>query len=843
MEQLFADRLQAEPSLRLWLETIADIGVSSLREHWHTLLLDGNYTLRGFAAEPGFTALAVLVMAIGISACVSIFSVSDAVLFRSFPYREPEQLVFLWSPNHNFKGVPDQIGPNLPDLLEWQKRSHSFSEIAGFSRRAVNLVQSGSSTRIGAAAVTGGFFNALGVSAMMGRALGPQDERSEFSRIVVISSALWRSRFGSTISIVGKEIQLNRQKYTIVGVMPPEFGFPFDADVPYERSDFRQTELWFPAAFTQQQQTDRTNGGVGVDAIARLRPGVSLMRSEAELAAIQSALQPLYPPIWRGFSVLLSPFVRTILGPVQEMFWILLAAVGLVLFMAVGNTANLLLTRTTARAHELGIRSALGAERRRIIRQLLTESLLLSIGAGAVAVVFSFALVRVLVALDPGGIPRFEQASVDGRVLTFAIVLSAVAGALAGIVPALLASRANVNLLLKSGGRSALGSFVKTRSILIVIQVALSIILLATSGLLIRSYLNLMGVDPGFSPATLTFKIDLDERYRTPEQSARFYHDILKKFQAAPGVLHAGESNGLPLTSWESVNQLEIEGAAPVKQMVQGRSITPDYRQALGVPLLRGRDFTEQDVASQRRVALINQSFASTYLGGRDPIGTCIRLGIGNFSDAPWITVVGVVAKTAHDSLEDRDQPMTFVPALEGSSFAIACRVPPEQITAHLRAILHSMDPVLTIADVRTMGERMKASNARRTLETSLLTGFSVLAVCLAVAGVYGLMSYLVRQRTREIGLRVALGSSKGRIMSLIVIQAMKLVLLGVASGICAALVITRLLTTWLFHVSAADTVTFVLAPLAVLIVTCLGCILPASEATRVDPIEALRSE
>ena len=843
MEALFAERLQAEPSLRLWLETVADVFVSALREHWHTLLLDAKHAVRVFAAQPAFTAFATLVMAIGIASSVSIFSISDAVLFRSLPYHEPERMVFLWSPNHNFKGIPDEIGPNLPDLIEWQKRSQSFTAMAAFSRRAVNLIGDGSARRIGAAAVTGGFFQTLGVSAQLGRVLGPMDNQPDFSHVVAISTAVWRSQFASIPSIIGKVIQLNRQKYTIVGVMPPDFGFPLDADVPYERSDFKQTDLWFPAAFTPQQQTDRTNAGIGVDAIARLRPGVSVTAAETDLVHIQSALQPLYPPMWRGFSVLLSPFVQTIIGPVQEMFWLLLAAVGVVLLLAIGNTANLLLARTMARAHELGIRSALGAERSRIIRQLLTESLLLSSAAGALAVAFSYALVPLLVSLDPGAIPRFELASVDYRVLTFAIVLSMIAGALAGIAPAILAGRININSLLRSGGRGILRGFVNARSVLIVGEIAMSIALLAASGLLIRSYLKLAGADPGFSPASLTFKIDLDERYATRDRSEQFYRDILTRFKAIPGVLHAGESNGLPLTSWESVTEVEVEGVGPAKQMVQGRSITPEYRQALGITLLRGRDFTVADVASNRPVALVNQQFVSTYLTGRDPIGSRIRVGIGNSSGAPWLTVVGVLAKMAHNSLEDGEQPMTFVPASEGNNFAIACRVPPNQMTSQIRTVLHSTDPGLTIADVRTMRERMKASNARRTFTTALLTGFSVVAVCLALGGIYGLMSYLVCQRRAEIGVRLALGSPKSIIMRLVLLQGLRLAALGVVGGTCVSLVTARLLNKWLFGVSATDAVTFVVMPLVVLSVVCVGCLLPASEATRVDPVEVLRSE
>ena len=843
MQELFAERLKSEPSLVLWLETVADIGISALREHWNTFVLDGRHAVRVFAAQPSFTAFATLVMAIGIASCVSIFSISDAVLFRSLPYQEPGRLVFLWSPNHNFKGVPDEIGPNLPDLVEWQKRSRSFTAMAGFSRRAVNLVGYRAVRRIGAAAVKDGFFETLGVPAQLGRVLGPADNRPEFSHVAVISDALWRSQFGSIPSIAGKVIQLNRQKYTIVGVMPPDFGFPFDADIPYERSDFRQTDLWYPAAFTVKQQTDRSDAGVGVDAIARLRPHVSIASARAELVHIQSVLQPLYPPMWRGFSALPSPFVETILGPVKAMFWLLLAAASVVLLLAVGNTANLLLARTMARAHELGIRAALGAERHRIIRQLLTESLLLSGVAGLLGVAFSLALVRVIVTLDPGGIPRFEQAGVDYRVLTFAVVLSMVAGALAGIAPAFLAGRANVNVLLRSGGRGILHGFVSARSALIVAEVALSVTLLSAASLLIRSYLKLASADPGFSPETVTFKIDLDERYSTPERSAQFYRNILSKVRETPGVLHAGESNGLPLTGWESVSEVEIEGVGAVKQVVQGRSITPDYRQALGITLLRGRDFTDQDVATHRQVALVNQQFVSSYLAGRDPIGARIRFGIGNSAGAPWMTVVGVLAKMAHNSLEDREQPMTFVPASEGNNFAIACRVPPEQMTSQIRAVLHSTDPVLTMADVRTMRERIKASNSRRTFITALLTGFSVAAVALALAGVYGLMSYLVRLRRAEIGVRLALGSPRSMIVRLILLQGLRLAGLGVAGGTCFALLSARLLTKWLFDVSPTDTLTFVLMPLAVLSVACVGCLLPASEATRVDPVEVLRSE
>ncbi len=540
MERLFANRLRSEPCSRLWLEAIADLAFSAPREHWHVLASDLKYGARVLASAAGFTVIALLVMALGIGATVSIFSVVNAVLLRSLPYGHPEKLVYLWSPNVNFKGVPLELGPNLPDFYDWRRLSRDFSSMTLLRPAPLNVVRGGSVTRIGAAFVSGNFFRTLEVSPEVGRSLDSSDDRPGREGVAVVSDAFWRSQFGSRPDVIGKQIQLNRRNYTVVGVMPKGFGYPFDGDIPYDGSGLKQTDIWLPAAYTVNQKTNRTDFDSAV-AIGRLQDGVSAAAAQIELAAIEAHLQPLYPEIWRGWTVLARPLVDTIIGPVEKMLWLLLGAVGMVLLIAIGNVATpLLLARATARSRELGIRTALGAERARIIRQLLTEALLLSCIGGVVGVALAYAAVHLLVRLNPGEIPRFDTAGVDGRVLAVASMLTVGSGILCGLAPAISASRVSINDLLRSGGSRVGGTSNRGRFALIVLEVALSVILLTGSILLIRSYVKLAGVKPGFSPATLTFRLNLDERYNKPELRAAFYKNFLTKLRNMPGVKYAG---------------------------------------------------------------------------------------------------------------------------------------------------------------------------------------------------------------------------------------------------------------------------------------------------------------
>jgi predicted permease len=845
MEQLFADRLQAEPRWRVWLEAVVDLAFSVPKEHWYVLIADVKYGARVLAAVPGFTAIALLVIALGIGATASIFSVVNAVLLRSLPYGHPEKLVYLWSPNPKFKGVPQDMGPIVPDFYEWQRLSRSFSSMAMLRQAAVNLVRDDSTNRVPAAFVTSDFFRVLEASPQVGRTLDANDDRPGHEFVAVVSDAFWRSQFGHAPNIIGQRIQLNRHNYTVVGVMSKDFGYPFDGDVPYDRSGFSQTDVWLPAAYTFSQKTDRANLE-SASAIGRLRSGVSVAAAQSELVPIELRLQPLYSEMWRGWTVLVSPLVQTIVGPVEKMLWLLLGAVGIVLLIAISNVANLLLARATARAHELGIRTALGAERGRIIRQLLTESLILSSAGGALGIALAYVSVHILIKLNPGGIPRFDAAAVDGRVLFVALLLSIGTGVASGLAPAISCSQASISDLLRRGSNRIAGSSNRGRFALIVLEVALSVILLAGSGLLIRSYLQLQTIDPGFSPATLTFRLNLDERYNQPEQRAAFYKTFLEKLQNIPGVKYAGASSATPLSGRELFTFAEIRGIGKAKEMVAIRSVTADYRKALGTSLLRGRDFDSHDVSAKPQVAMVNEKFVATYFQGHDPLAGQVHMGIADSSRnswSSWSTIVGVIGNIRHNKLEETAQPQIFVPADNGDYFAIQSSVPVQQVIDQARTQLRLLDPVLTLESIRTMGERMTESNARRRLQTALLTGFAAIAVALALIGLYGLMSYAVKQRTAEIGIRLAVGSPRGRVLGLILFEGLRLTTVGLLIGLAGAFALSNLVGAWLFGVKSTDPITFIAVPLFVLAVASGACIIPAWGAMRIDPIQALRQE
>ena len=843
MVRLFEDRLQSEPSLRLWLESITDVVLTAPVEHFHVLMSDVRYGARTMAKSPGFTAMALAVAALGVSATTAVFSVVNAVLLRSLPYGHPEKLVYLWSPNPNFKGVPQEMGPNVPDVYDWERLSHSFSGIAMVGQAAKNVIQDGSTTRVGAAFVTGNFFQTLEASPAMGRVLDRGDDRPGHEHVAVVSDAFWRSQLGSAPDVLGKQIQLNRQRYMVIGVMAKDFGYPFDGDIPYEHSGFRQTDIWLPAAYTNAQKTNRIHFDSAV-AIARLRDSVSVAAAQAELAAIESRLQPLYPEMWRGWTAYVTPLVQTIIGPVEKMLWLLLGSVFIVLLIAISNMGNLLMARTSARAHELGIRIALGAERSRIIRQLFTESLLLSGIGGVLGIALSYAAVDVLVKLNPGDIPRFDTATVDLRVLLVAVLLSIGVGVLAGLLPATFASRRSISDSMRKDANRVAGTSSKSRSTLLVFEVALSVVLLSGAGLLVRSYLKLAAVNPGFSPTTLTFRVDLDERYNKPEMQTAFYKSLLEKLQRMRGVKYVGASNSIPLSRYESLTFAEIRGFGRLTEMVENRSITPDYRKALGTSLLRGRDFDVHDIGNLKSpVVIVNDKLAQMYFRGRDPIGGHLRIGIGDLSKSPWSTVIGILGDVRENSLEEETRPQVLQPESSGANFAIQSEIPVQKTVDEAQAALRSLDPALSLQDIYTMRERVQESNARRRFQTMLLTGFAAMAVALALIGLYALVSYTVKQRTAEIGIRLAIGSTRTRVLSLVVWQGLRLTGIGLFIGLVCAFALTRVVASWLFDVSARDPLTFLFVPLFILVVAVCACLIPAWSAMRIDPASALRHE
>ena len=844
MEQLFTDRLHSEPHLRLWFETVADIAVAAPREHWHILVSDLRYGTRMLVAAPAFTAIALLVIALGIAATTSVFSLVNAVLLRSLPYGHPEQLVYLWSPNTRWTGgnIPQELAPNTPDFYDWQSLSRSFSSMTTFKSTSISVVQDGIANRIGAAFVTGTFFKTLEAFPKVGRSIGAADDQPGHEHVAVISEAFWRAHLNTDAHVLGKQIQLNRDKYTIVGIMQKEFGYPFAGDIPYSHSGFERTDIWLPLAYSSHDRTNRLEATSADAAIGRLRKGVSAASAQAELKAIESRLDKLYPEIWRGWTAFVNPVIATILGPVEKMLWLLLGAVAIVLLIAISNVANLLLARVAGRAHEMGIRTALGAERSRIVRQLLTESLLLSCTGGALGIALAYAAVQLLVKLNPGDIPRFDSAAVDTRVLLIALALSIGTGLLSGLAPTLSASRADINQLMKQGGsRGAIATSNRWRHSLILAEVALSVVLLAGAGLLVRSYLSLSAVNPGFSPSTLTFRLNLDHRYATPEQQIAFYKKFLEKLQRLPGVRAVGGSNETPLNHGESISTINVRGLGKSKELVEYRSLSAGYLGALGVPILRGRNLNTHDPAAKPPVVLVNERLVRMYFHGREPIGQQVNTATG---DTPqWSTVVGVVGDVRNEKLEQPGQPQIFEFDENLNNYAIASSIPASQMTNQVRQVLRSLDPALSLEDVHTMRERIDESNARRRFQTTLLSSFAALAVALALVGLYGLMSYAVKQRTAEIGVRMAVGSSRTQVLTLILSQGLRLVSTGLVLGLAAAFALTRLVSNWLFGVSATDPVTFAAVPLFILLVATCACLIPAWQATRIDPVQALRQE
>ncbi len=831
MEQLFAGRLRNEPRWRLWLETAADLAFTAAKEHCAILASDLKHELRTLRAIPGFTAIVLLVIALGIGATVSVFSVVNAVLLRSLPYSHPEQLVYLYTPNSHYTGLPSEIPPNIPDVYDWQRLSHTISSFAMFMPGSSRLVQGDNVAPVATAGVSADFFKTLDVQPILGRTFKAADDQPGHELVAIVSHELWLSHFNTRPDILGGKIQLNRKTYTVIGIMPADFGFPFDGDVPYLGISSRQTDLWIPLAYTVQQKTDRSGHPDGAEVVARLKPGASPSSTQSELNTIESHLNSLYTPEWQGWRVLARPLVDTILGPVQQMLWTLFGVVGLVLLIAIANTAGLLLARTTSRAHELSIRTALGAERARIVRQLLTESLLLSCAGGAFGIALAYGLVRLFINLNPGGIPRFEQAAVDTRVLLVAVALSIGTGLAAGLPRALSASSPHV------GAGSRVTVTHRSRFALIVFEIALSVVLLSGASLLIRSYLNLQAVNPGFSPSVLTFQIPLDEHYPTAQSHDAFYKTLLANLQATPGFKLVGASTEIPLTNDLGFAECEVEGYGKTPELVQVFGATPEYRQAIGTPLLRGRDFTATDVKTEN--VLINKKFADSYFRGRDAIGGRLRL---EGTPSRWGTVIGILADVRDQDTAAEAKPTLVGPVEDGDSFAVRTNLPAAQAASQIRSLVRSLDPAL-VTDIKTMRERIALTNARRTFQTYILSGFAFVAVTLALVGLYGLMSFTVKQRTAEIGIRLAIGSPRSRVLSLILSQGLRLTAYGLAIGIAGALGLTRLINSWLFEVNPIDPLTFTLVPLAILGVSCAACLFPAWSATRIDPMLTLRQQ
>ncbi len=805
-------------------------------------LQDLRYGLRTLGQSPGFTVAVVLTLALGMGACTAIFSLVNAVLIRSLPYGDPGRLVYLYTPNPRYNLPPEMFGPAYGDIFDIKRKSRSFENVTAFDQSVSNLFTQGASERVSVALVDGDFFQTFQASPQIGRAITADDNQPGHDKVAILSHSLWRSTFGSAPDIVGRPLLIDGKSYQVIGVMPETFEYPHFSDLPYGVPQYKTTQVWVPLALTAHGMAERDSSS-GV-AVARLKPGVSIAQAQAEMSAIMAQLDKLHDPRMQGWGALVENFVDSTVGSVRSLLWLLLGAVGLVLMIACGNAANLLLARAASRMRELGVRVALGARRGRIIRQLLTEALLIGAAAGMAGVGLAFVFLRILPHLDPGNIPRLREASLDMRVLLFTAAVSVLTSVLTGILPALTVSRANlVDFLATSGNRTSAGTRSHAQSALIVVESALVVVLLAGAGLLIRSYINVESVETGFSPSTVTANLQITAVYKQKQQRIELYRSLFAKLSGLSGVKAVGGINVLPLSNSETLKLFQVEGYPNQKdQLAEGRWVTPQYFSAMAIPLLAGRSFTDEDTSRTDDVAIVNQAFAKKYFSSRNPIGG--RVNTADYQ-VHWSTIVGVVGDVRHSSLEEAPAPQIYHPTSEVQDGYIAVRslASPKAMAGEIRAALRSIDPNLAVADIQSMGELESVASARRRFQASLLTVFAGIALFLALVGLYGLMAYSVSRRTRELGIRIALGAQRSNVAMLVLKKAALLLALGLLSGLVASWFATRALQAFLFGVGRHDPIT-ILSVCALLSVSGLiAAMIPARRAASLDPIEALRTE
>lgn len=801
---------------------------------------DLRYGLRTLSKSPGFTITAVLTLAIGIGACTAIFSLVNAVLIRSLPYGDSSRLVYLYTPNPQFKLPPEVFGPTYADFYDLRRESHSFQAITAFDQSIFSLASPGAAERISAARVDGDFFRTFQSSPELGREISPEDNQLGHERVAVISHVLWQSIFGSVADVLHRSLVLDGRSYEIIGVMPQGFEYPHSTDLAYGESQYKTTQVWIPLALTPQQMADRENSRG--NAVARLKSGISITQAQAEMATIMGRLDTLHDPQVRGWGALIENFVDSTVGHFRSLLFLLLGAVSIVLLIACSNAANLLLARAAGRIRELGIRVALGAGRSRIVRQLITEAMLIGLAAGAIGVAFAHLFLRILPLFNPGNIPRLNEASLDMRVLVFTTAVSLLTSALTGVFPALAISRVNLtDFLTFTGGRSVAGTHNRVQSALIVVESALVVVLLASAGLLIRSYVNVESVDTGFSQFTFTLNIGLDSRYSQP-QAVQFFRSLFARLQALPGVETVGAVSNLPLSKSEDLRMFAVDGYPNQKgQLVEMRWATPNYFSAMRIPLISGRLFTADEKPGAHAI-IINQSFATKYFAGRNPIGGRISR---QDDPAQWSTVVGVIGDVRHNSLEEAAEPQIYHPDMEfgGGYIAVRTSLPTRSLAASIRTVLHSLDPNLAAGDIQTMGDLESEASAQRRFQTSLLTLFAAIALFLALIGLYSLMSYSVSRRTREVGIRMALGAQRRDVLRLVLKEAVFLLAIGLASGLVASWFATQAIQAFLFGVGRHDPIT-ILSVCALLTVSgLLAAVIPTRRAASIDPMQALRSE
>ncbi len=824
---------------------------------------DIRFGLRMLRKSPGFTAAAALALALGIGLTTAVFSLVNAVLVRPLPYANPHQLVLLWTPSPQLLPSIQQavgqgnedfafevFGPSSGDFYSLQNESRSFSSMALFAPMHLNFATDIAAVQVSAARVTAGFFETLGDGAELGRQLGADDDQPGHERVAVISHALWVNQFGRAPNVLGKMLLLNGSPYSVIGVAAPGFDFPRGTDVDFS-STYKLTEVWVPWAMPPSQRADHdANGGI---AIARLRSGVSVSQAQAEMSAIVARLDPLHASDSRGLQALVTTLSATSIGHARESLLLLMGAVACVLLISCSNVAGLLMARAANRLHEISMRAALGASGARLIRQLFTESLLLACGGGILGVLVAYGAVRVLLRLNPGNIPRIEETSVDGRILLFSAGVSILTALLFGLVPAVSASHNGLAATLKrAGNRGVKGGAGHARGALIAAEMALSVVLLAGAGLMIRSLVKLNAVETGYQPhSTLTMDLALDPRYDKPEKRRAVFHELLQRTSALPGAQAVAAIDLAPLGNGESLSWIRVEGHPFDKNILfESRAISPGYLSALRIPLLAGRNFTEDDGAvGSAPVAIVSQGFAKTYFSPQGALGRHFYRTNGDEREQPGqaVTIVGIVPGVRQESLDKPPLMQIYTPFWQGDydsgSVVVRSAITPISMANQMRSVLRAIDPALALANVRTMDDLVSSSKAGRRFQTSLLSVLAGIALFLSLLGLYALLAYSVKQRTAEIGVRMALGAQRTAVLRMILRQGLVLASAGILIGLAASLALMRLLRGLLFEVAPNDSATLFGVVLLLLAIALAASVIPARRATRVDPMVALRHE
>ena len=811
-----------------------------------TLLQDLRFGARMLRKNPGFTLITVLTLTLGIGANTAIFSVVNGVLLRPLPYYEPERLVMVWSeqtiPQAQL-GVTDYSVTNA-DFLDWRSQNQVFEQVAAMFGHRGNLMGGGEPESVAALYVSDSLFPLLNARLAVGRAFLPEEDRAGAERVLVLSHGLWLRRYGADPKIIGQKITLDNKAYTVIGVTAPDFQFPHRGELPSKFKIATKVDLYLPLAFTPAERNDRLDDHLAV--IARLKPGVSVEQASVEMSAIARRLAEQYPQTNTDKGVRLVPLQQQAVGKARTALLVLLGAVGFVLLIACANVANLLLARAATRQKELAIRAALGASRWRVVRQLLSESMLLAISGGAAGLWLAWWGVKLLLAIAPDNLPRAQDIRLDTRVAGFTLVASLLTGIVFGLLPALQAAKINFGDALKEGGRDAAGLLRRRlRGFLVVGEVALALVLLIGAGLLIRSFTRLTEVDPGFDPrGILMMDIWPQPPKYTTSQANAFHQRTLERVRALPGVEAAALVHPAPLSGDQRSAGFGIEGLpSPTEEPFNAglRIISPDFFKTFRIPLVNGRLLAESDDAKAPPVAVVNESLTRLYFANENPLGK--RIIISGVTRA----IVGVVGDVKHSALDEEAKAELYLPMAQSTrrqmSLAVRASGDPLQMVAAVRGQIRAEDKEMPIFNLQTMERLMDKSVAPRRFNMLLLGVFALVGLALAAVGLYGVISYTVTQRTREIGIRLALGAQRADVRRLVVGEGMKLTLIGALLGLGGALALTRLMKTLLFGVSSTDPLTFIVIAALLLGVALLACWIPARRATKVDPMIALRYE